>query len=88
MKIKIKVLDAYRLRCAVTAGECANLHLDACRSRLPGGACTQDEILDICAEEVYTYTKCMPVVNFDSLSACVRTHLTRSSCACVSASPR
>ncbi|CAN0013511.1 unnamed protein product, partial [Laminaria digitata] len=46
-----KVLEAYALRCAVTESECANLHLDACRSRMPSGICTKSEILDICADE-------------------------------------
>ncbi|CAN0427083.1 unnamed protein product [Pylaiella littoralis] len=51
LDMKAEVLQAYNLRCAVTEGECAFLHLDACRSRFPSGTCTQDEILDICADE-------------------------------------
>eukprot|EP00903_Cladosiphon_okamuranus_P021964 g20195.t1 len=49
--MQLSVLEAYNLRCAVTQSECANLHLDACRSRLPSGGCTQEDILDICSEE-------------------------------------
>lgn len=47
-----QVLSAYEQRCAVTESECANLHLDACRSRFPDGECTQQEILEICDDEV------------------------------------
>ncbi|CAM9745263.1 unnamed protein product [Ascophyllum nodosum] len=51
LDVKDEVLNAYQQRCAVTESECANLHLDACRSRFPSGECTQDEILDICHDE-------------------------------------
>lgn len=48
LDMKTEVLDAYNQRCLVTQGECANLHLDACRSRLPSGECTSEDISEVC----------------------------------------
>lgn len=44
LEISNSAVSAFESRCALTRGECEGLHYSACRSRLPSGECTSDEM--------------------------------------------
>ncbi|CAN0102855.1 unnamed protein product [Discosporangium mesarthrocarpum] len=48
LDISAKSVQAFQDRCEITRVECENLHFAACRSRLPSGECTQDDLLEEC----------------------------------------
>eukprot|EP00903_Cladosiphon_okamuranus_P021044 g19335.t2 len=52
LDISAAAVTAYESRCVLTKGECEGLHFSGCRSRLPRGECTSNDMTTaVCAEE-------------------------------------
>lgn len=52
LDLRNAAVDAFESRCALTKGECEGLHYSACKSRLPRGECTENELTPLeCLED-------------------------------------
>ena len=52
LDLSAAAVTAYESRCVLTKGECEGLHFSGCRSRLPRGECTSNDMTVVdCLEE-------------------------------------